>query len=137
MGAALHSGSRHQAPTSRRPVFAAPSDPTSRQRSVSDPYPGSAHWARSPTGACTVSCARKTLAACGITPVIHHEAAVLDDLDASTGQRFGDIVIPYSQLKPDDSRPFSKHVIEMAGDVLWAAEHLNHIYLAGYVRESA
>jgi hypothetical protein len=50
--------------------------------------------------------------------VIHHEAAVLHDLDASTGERFGDLIIPYSRLKPDDSRPFGKHVIEMGGDVL-------------------
>jgi hypothetical protein len=77
------------------------------------------------------------LTASAITTVLHHEAAVLHDLDASTGKCFCDLVIPYSRLKPDDSRPFGQHVIEMGGDVLRAAEHVNQIQLAGYIRESA
>ncbi len=48
-----------------------------------------------------------------MTTMLRHEAAVLYDLDASTGECFGDLVIPYSRLKPDDARPFGKHGIEM------------------------
>lgn len=49
--------------------------------------------------------------------VFDHEAHVLDDFDARSGERFGYFVVIDARLHPDRFRHFREDVVRMLGDV--------------------
>ena len=52
---------------------------------------------------------------------VHHQAPILDDLDALARQRLGDGVVPDPELEPDGGRALGQQVVEVGRDVTWEA----------------
>src|SRR5437588_3269744 len=67
--------------------------------------------------------------------VLDHQAAILHDLNACARESFGGSVVAYAGLEPDRARALGEYVFERRRDVLRASEDINHVNLAGDVRE--
>src|SRR5215467_15770935 len=57
-------------------------------------------------------------------PMVNHQTPVLDDLDSRAGKLFRRPIVAYSELKPDRSRLFGNHVIDVHLDILRAPKHV-------------
>jgi hypothetical protein len=68
-------------------------------------------------------------------PVIDHQAAVLDDLDARFGELLRDLVVLDAELEPDRFRFLRKDFVEMLRNVFRAPEDVDHVDITGDVGE--
>lgn len=82
---------------------------------------------------CTGECFGLTISGRLKAPVLNHEAAALDDLDACTGELFGDEIVLNAGLEPDRVGARSEQIIKVIGQLLATAENINQIDRSGNI----
>src|SRR5260221_8138409 len=61
------------------------------------------------------------------SPLLHHQTAVLHDLDACLGEALGGGVVRDAELEPDALRPGGEDVLDMRRDVARTTEDVDHV----------
>src|SRR2546423_11528411 len=61
--------------------------------------------------------------------VVNHDAAILDDLNAGTGQAFGGLFVADAELEPHGARRFREDVFDVRVNVFAAPEDVDEINL--------
>ena len=60
-------------------------------------------------------------------PLLHHQTAVLHDLDAGLGELLRGLVVADAELEPDALRFRGEDVVDVRRDVAGAAEDVDHV----------